>query len=88
MHTLLEGKSVDIVLDPSQEQYDKYGRMLAYVYRTDGVFINAKMIDDGYAYEYTYIKPYEYQKEFRALEATARSAQRGLWSNSTCSGKL
>jgi micrococcal nuclease len=88
MHTLLEGHSVRLEVDPSQDKYDKYGRLLAYVHRDDGLFINEAMMSDGYAYEYTYIVPYLYQKEFIQTEHAARAASRGLWSAATCDGKL
>lgn len=88
MHTLLDGRSVRLDVDISQDRYDKYGRLLAYIYRDDGLFINLAMISDGYAYEYTYSTPYQFQNEFKQTEHGARTALRGLWSASTCNGKL
>lgn len=88
MHTLLDGRSVRLTTDPSQDRYDKYGRLLAYVYRDDSMFINEVMIDRGYAYEYTFITPYLYQQEFKGTEQGARTSLRGLWASTTCGGKL
>ena len=56
------------------------------MYLEDEQMINRKMIAEGYAYEYTYLKPYKYHKEFRELQVLARTSERGLWSPSTCSG--
>ena len=83
---LAKGKIVRLEFDESQALRDTYGRLLAYVYLEDGQMINRKMIAEGYAYEYTYMTPYKYQKEFRELQHLAQSAKRGLWSESTCNG--
>lgn len=83
---LLSGQRVRIEADPTQDTRDKYGRLLAYVYRDDGLFFNKTMIEQGYAYEYTYDVPYKFQSEFKTAEQTAKTNQRGLWSSSTCNG--
>lgn len=72
-------ENVSIETDPSQSTYDKYNRLLAYVYLDGGEMINRKLIAYGYAHEYTYDTPYKYQKEFKALEAFAKNEKRGLW---------
>lgn len=84
---ILSDKDVTIKGDPSQDERDKYGRLLAYVFLPDGSFFNEEMIRDGYAYEYTYLLPYQYQKEFRQAEAEAKTEQKGLWSPATCDGR-
>ena len=84
--TILTGRKVRIEKDPTQGDRDKYGRLLAYVWRDDGLFFNEYMIQQGYAYEYTYDRPYKYQTQFKADQATAESQDRGLWSPSTCDG--
>lgn len=83
---LLVGRSVRIEVDASQDTLDKYGRMLGYVFRDDGLFYNKYMIEQGFAHEYTYNIPYKYQSEFKAVEKLARENQRGLWSPDTCNG--
>lgn len=83
---LLSGKKVRIEKDSTQGELDKYGRLLAYIYREDGLFYNKYMIEQGYAHEYTYNLPYKYQAEFKAAEKSARENQLGLWSPNTCSG--
>jgi len=77
----LEGYSVRLVIDPKADKVDKYARLLAYVYRDDGLFVNEHMLKGGFAREYTFNakKPYSMQKEFRAAEGKAREAKMGLW---------
>jgi micrococcal nuclease len=86
MKEIAAGKIVRLEYDDSQALRDTYGRLLAYVYLEDGQMINRKMVAEGYAYEYTYLTPYKYQKEFRQLQSLAQSAKRGLWAQDTCDG--
>lgn len=83
---LLSDKKVRIEMDPTQGEFDKYDRTLAYVYRDDGLFYNKYMIEQGYAHEYTYNLPYKYQTEFKTAQKSAQSGQLGLWSPTTCNG--
>ncbi|MEI6221927.1 MAG: thermonuclease family protein, partial [bacterium] len=85
--SLLTDKDVRLELDPTQGDWDKNGRLLAYIYFTDGTSFNKLMIDEGYAFEYTYKMPYTQQKEFRKAELDAKKAGKGLWSEKACSGK-
>jgi len=82
--TLMAGKRVTIRTDPTQDTYDRYGRLLAYIYMEDGTFVNEHLIAEGYAHEYTYRDPYEHQADFKAAESGARIQGRGLWAPSTC----
>jgi len=84
---LLDNKTVLLEDDPSQDSRDRFGRLLRYVWLEDGRMVNLEQIWQGYAYEYTYNVPYRYQAIFRAAEADARAAKRGLWSPETCSGQ-
>lgn len=83
---LLSGRQVHLEADPTQGERDKYGRLLRYVWREDGLFFNEWMIRNGYAHEYTYATPYRYQADFRAAQRDAADHQRGLWSPATCAG--
>lgn len=85
---LLNGKKVYLEFDESQGKTDKYNRTLAYVFREDGLHFNVEMIKTGYAYEYTYNKPYKYQNQFKQAQKDAQNSQSGLWSANTCSGQL
>ncbi len=83
---LLLGKKVRIETDPTQGTYDKYNRLLAYIYRDDGLFYNKYMIEQGYAHEYTYDTPYKYQTDFKNAQKQAEVSKAGLWSPNTCNG--
>jgi micrococcal nuclease len=83
---LLSNKKVRIEKDSTQGDLDKYGRLLVYIWRDDGLFYNDYMIRQGYAHEYTYSTPYKYQAQFKADEKYARENQLGLWSPNTCNG--
>ncbi|NQT07098.1 MAG: thermonuclease family protein [Candidatus Omnitrophica bacterium] len=73
---LVSGKWVKLEFDAQRK--DRYGRLLAYVY-TDGLFINAKLVEDGYAQVYTVPPNVKYQEEFLRLQLKARKERRGLW---------
>jgi micrococcal nuclease len=84
--SILSNQMVRLESDLSQGDLDKYQRLLRYVFLKDGTFFNKLMIAEGYAHEYTYLIPYQYQEEFKSAEKNAREAQLGLWNPSTCNG--
>jgi micrococcal nuclease len=75
---LVAGRSVRLVGDV--EQRDRYGRLLAYVYREpDGAFVNAQLVRDGYARTLTIAPNVAHARQFAQLAQTARANGRGLW---------
>lgn len=78
------GKRVAIEKDAGEGERDKYDRLLAYVYSEEGLLLNKYLIEQGYAYEYTYDDPYKYRKEFKAAQVDAKAKQRGLWAPNAC----
>lgn len=86
---LLENKKVKLQIDPNQSLFDKYDRLLAYIWSDDGIFFDEYMIANGFAFEYTYQGvAYKYQKDFKNRETSARSSELGLWAKETCGGKF
>jgi len=81
---VLTGKTVSLETDASQGTRDKYGRLLGYIILSDGTNFNKMMIEQGYAYEYTYSTPYKYQSAFKATEQAARASGAGLWAEGVC----
>jgi len=68
-------------LVPDVEARDRFGRLLAYVYRVrDGVLVNAALVRDGFARTLTVPPNVRFAGRFRDLAAQARRAGRGLWS--------
>jgi micrococcal nuclease len=84
---ILSGQKVKIEADVSQDDRDKYGRLLRYAWRSDGLFYNLEAIKDGYAFEYTYHLPYKYQNEFKAAQKFAEENKIGLWADNACTDK-
>lgn len=75
---LVAGERVELRTDA--EERDRYGRLLAYVYRErDGVFVNAALVREGYAQPLTIAPNVRHADEFAALARSARTAGRGLW---------
>lgn len=85
-HQLLDGTTIYLEQDSSQGDYDKYNRLLRYIWMADGRLFNQVMIAEGYAFEYTYRLPYNYQSQFKEAQRNAQSQQLGLWSPTTCNG--
>jgi len=74
---LVEGKRVSLEFDV--ERYDRYKRLLAYVYLKDGTFVNAEIVKAGYASLLTYPPNVKYVDLFLKLYREARENRRGLW---------
>jgi micrococcal nuclease len=74
---LVEGRAVRLAYDV--ERRDRYGRLLAYVYRGD-LFVNAELVRRGYAKPLVIPPNVAHAAELRRLAAGARAARRGLWS--------
>ena len=76
-----EGKQVTLRLDELQREQDKYGRLLAYVYRVDdGTFVNLALAQEGYAQPLSIPPNVAYASQFAAASAAARRGGQGLWS--------
>lgn len=75
---LIEGKKVRLAADPVNDDKDKYGRLLRYVYLDDGTFVNLKIVEEGYANAYTRF-PLSKKDEFVNAEKKARDNKKGLW---------
>lgn len=62
------------------EARDRYGRLLAYVYRAaDGLFVNAELLRRGFGQILTIPPNVAHTDEFVAISAQARAAGQGLW---------
>jgi len=74
---LVEGKRVSLEFDA--ERFDRYKRILAYVYLKDGTFVNAEIVKQGYASLLTIPPNVKYADLFLKLYQEARENKRGLW---------
>jgi micrococcal nuclease len=76
---LVAGERVRLVRDV--EPRDRYGRLLAYVYRVrDGLFVNAELARRGYAVALSIAPDVRFADRFEELARQAREHNRGLWS--------
>jgi micrococcal nuclease len=75
---LVDGRRVRLTFDA--ERRDRYGRLLAYVRRADdGVFVNERLVRDGYARTLTIPPNVRFAGRFATLAQEARESRRGLW---------
>lgn len=76
------GAPVTLVTDPTQDERDRYGRLLAYVFTVgDRRPVNERLVRDGAARVYVFrpSRPFLRVAAFRSAESDARAASRGLW---------
>jgi len=75
---LVEGKTVRLEFDLQQRNWD--GDLLAYVYLLDSTFVNAWLVEQGYAKVKRMLPNVKYQRRLTQLQKEAQLAERGLWS--------
>jgi micrococcal nuclease len=71
------GSKVSLELDVDER--DKYGRLLAYVYTSQGTLVNEEMARRGYVLQYTRPPNVGKAERISAAVAEARQHKRGLW---------
>lgn len=81
---LPNGQNVRLVTDVSQDQRDRYGRLLAYVYKPGksgaAGSVNHALVATGYAKVYIYRgNPFRHVEVFQEAETQARRLSIGLW---------
>ena len=86
MQSLAQSKKVRLEADTSQDERDKYGRLLRYVFLEDGTDVGRTLVSEGYAHEYTYNKPYKYTGEYKLAESDAKLRSLGFWAPASCNG--
>jgi micrococcal nuclease len=83
---LRTGTRVFLVFD--KESRDKFGRLLAYIYLSNGEFLNATLVKKGYAFAKRFPPNTRYASLFDKLENQAQRQQRGLWKIYSSYGEL
>ena len=74
---LLKNKKVKLTFDV--QKTDRYGRVLAYVYLENGIFLNQYLVEKGYAIVSTFPPNVKYVEVFTKAEKLARNKKFGLW---------
>ncbi len=80
------GARVTLKTDPTQSRFDRYGRLLAYAKRRDGRTLAGIQLKRGWARVYVFRKRFRLYRQFRAIQAGARDAERGVWG--LCGGRF
>ena len=76
----INGKDIYLAKDSSQDNQDKYGRLLRYA-MIDGIELGVDLIANGYAREYTYDDDYFYIDTYHTAEESAKTNKLGIWSD-------
>jgi len=77
--------SLTLEKDPTQQDRDRYNRLLRYVWLNDGTTDYGRLIISlGYASEYTYDLPYRYQSLYKEEQQKAQELKVGLWIDGVC----
>ena len=74
---LVKDQTVRLVRDV--RQYDDFDRLLRYIYLLDGTFVNAELVEGGYARAREYPPDTAQAGLFASLELQARVERRGMW---------
>lgn len=77
---LIGNQRVRLEADPTNQNRDRYDRLLRYVYLPDGRLVARELIANGYGFAYT-LFPFQKAEDFVATEATAKEQAKGLWAN-------
>ena len=73
-------EATPVRLERDVEERDRYGRLLAYVFRaSDGLFVNHELVRTGFAASYPYPPNVTYADVFRDAAGNAEAAGVGLW---------
>jgi micrococcal nuclease len=79
LSVLLGTGTVRLSTDSTQDQYDQYDRLLAYVDTPNGLDVGEVLIEEGLATEYTYDEPYQRLEAYETAEIRAKATGRGVW---------
>lgn len=73
-------RGTSVLLEYDREHTDRFGRTLAYLWRTQPVtFVNEVLVDQGFATTLTIPPNDRHAAELAAAQDRARSVPRGLW---------
>lgn len=80
LESVIASSSWKVRLEYDVERADQYGRILAYIWTTDGKLINLLMLERGHAMLYTVPPNVKYTGQFRQAQEEARARRIGIWS--------
>jgi micrococcal nuclease len=85
MERIASGRRVSVYTDPTQDRYDRYGRLLAYL-EADGMDLGQAVLRSGWAQVYVYDQPFQRLASYRRAAQAARGGDRGIWDRCSASG--
>lgn len=74
-----KAKEIRVELDDNASKYDKYGRLLAWVFIEDDL-LQSKLVALGYAKVAYLYDDYSYTSDLQKLEKKAKKSKLGIWS--------
>lgn len=86
LRDIVTGQSVWLQADTTQANRDRYGRLLRFVFLSDGSDVGLQLIAQGLAFESLYSKePHQYYQKYVAAQMTAQKAGLHVWDATKCS---
>lgn len=76
--SLVDGRRVALITDPSQDRRDRYGRLLAYV-EASGRDAGRALVRQGWAEVYVFRARFERTDDYRTAARAARRERRGVY---------
>jgi micrococcal nuclease len=71
---------VRLIADAVSDNRDRLGRLVRYIYLSDGRFLNQTLVENGYGFADTQ-HPFSKSHDFTQHQETARLENRGLWAS-------
>lgn len=73
-------KKVTLTTDPTQDSFDRYGRLLAYItVNSTKANLGVRQLSAGWAEVYVYARRFQEYWNFKRAERSAREGDRGIW---------
>ena len=79
LRKILKDSGWKVSVETGVEPYDKYDRLLVYLWTKDKTFVNEKMLADGYAVLLTFQPNSKYADLFIKAQRAARGKKLGIW---------
>ncbi len=79
LRKLLKENHWRVSVETDIEEYDKYNRLLVYLWTPDGELLNERMLLDGYAVLFTIQPNSKYVDRFVKAQRIARQEKIGIW---------
>jgi micrococcal nuclease len=79
LRTILKAEHWNVLVETDVEHYDKYNRLLVYLWSKDKKLINEMMVRDGYAVTYPFKLNSRYRDRFKKAERSAQEKHIGIW---------